>query len=80
MNNKKFEISNVLQQIIDGFGSIYVAFDFRFVGYNDNIDRCAFFEEINLGWYEMYISPYDDIYYPYWSQERVFWLGGIRNK
>jgi len=26
---------------------------FRFVDYNDNIDRCAFFEEINLGYYQM---------------------------
>ena len=22
----------------------------RFVDYNDNIDRCAFFEELNYGW------------------------------
>ena len=27
---------------------------FRFDGYNDNIDRCAFFYEINIGWYDMY--------------------------
>jgi len=27
--------------------------NFRFVDYNDNIDRCAFFEEINAGWYQM---------------------------
>ena len=25
----------------------------RFVDYNDNIDRCAFFEELNYGWYQM---------------------------
>jgi hypothetical protein len=25
----------------------------RFVDYNDNIDRCAFFEELNYGWYKM---------------------------
>ena len=25
----------------------------RFVDYNDNIDRCAFFEELNSGWYQM---------------------------
>jgi hypothetical protein len=23
------------------------------VNYNDNIDRCAFFEELNCGWYQM---------------------------
>ena len=28
----------------------------RFVDYNDNIDRCAFFWEINYGWYQMYYS------------------------
>ena len=38
--------------------------NFRFVEYNDNIDRCAFFEELNNGWYQMYIYPYDDMYYP----------------
>ena len=32
---------------------------FRFDGYNDNIDRCAFFYEINIGWYDMY-NP-DDV-------------------
>jgi len=26
---------------------------FRFVDYNDNIDRCAFFEELNVGYYQM---------------------------
>jgi len=25
----------------------------RFVDYNDDIDRCAFFEELNLGWIQM---------------------------
>ena len=33
---------------------------FRFDGYNDNIDRCAFFYEINNGWYQMY-DPDDDV-------------------
>ena len=27
---------------------------FRFHEYEDNIDRCAFFYEINRGWYDMY--------------------------
>ena len=44
--------------------------NFRFFEYNDNIDRCAFFEEINSGWYQMYIYPYDDMYLPIISQER----------
>jgi len=29
---------------------------FRFVDYNDNIDRCAFFEELNYGWCQMYYN------------------------
>ena len=29
-------------------------FYFRFSEYNDNIDRLAFFEELNYGWYQMY--------------------------
>jgi hypothetical protein len=49
--------------------------NFRFVHYNDNIDRCAFFEELNYGWYQMYIYPYDDMYYPTISDERKKWLG-----
>jgi len=49
--------------------------NFRFVQYNDNIDRCAFFEELNYGWYQMYIYPYDDEYYPTISDERKNRLG-----
>jgi hypothetical protein len=53
------------------------AINYRFVQYNDNIDRCAFFEELNYGWYQMYIYPYDDMYYPTISEERKKWLGGL---
>ena len=49
--------------------------NFRFIEYNDNIDRCAFFEELNYGWYQMYIYPYDDEYYPTISKERESRLG-----
>lgn len=32
------------------------------LNYDDNIDRCAFFEEINRGWYEMYVyDEYGDL-------------------
>ena len=50
--------------------SISNAVTFRMINYNDNIDRCAFFEEINSGWYQMYIYPYDDWYMPTISQQR----------
>jgi hypothetical protein len=37
-----------------GFEAIQDAIYFRFT-LEDNIDRCAFFEELSKGWYEMYI-------------------------
>ena len=52
------------------------AINFRFFEYNDNIDRCAFFEELNCGWYQMYIYPYDDWYHPTISAERKLFLSG----
>ena len=42
-----------LQRFFDGFDAIYNAIYFRF-DLQDNIDRCAFFYELNLGWYQMY--------------------------
>lgn len=44
--------------------------DFRLFDYNDNIDRCAFFEELNYGWYQMEIYPHDDLYLPTISEKR----------
>ena len=35
-------------------------FYFRFSEYNDNIDRGAFFEELNYGWLQMYSGMWDD--------------------
>ncbi len=50
-----------LQQFLEGFWCIYNAVYFRF-DLEDNIDRCAFFYELNIGWYEMYDPDYlDDI-------------------
>ena len=47
------------------------AIHFRIDRYEDNIDRCAFFYEINIGWYDMY--------HPENGDERDPWnyLGGI---
>ena len=53
------------------------AISYRFNHYTDNIDRCAFFEELNYGWYQMYIYPYDDMYIPTISKERESRLGGF---
>ena len=41
-----------MKNFLYGFHSIYFAIVFR-LDYNDNIDRCAFFEELNWGWNEM---------------------------
>ena len=56
---------------------------FRFVNYNDNIDRCAFFEELNYGWSQMLdeylmsqpnFDPYNlsgrDPYYSYMMRKK----------
>jgi len=51
------------------------AIHFRIDRYEDNIDRCAFFYEINNGWYEMYIYDFDDCYSPTISKERQLRLG-----
>jgi hypothetical protein len=56
--------------IEDCLWAVRNCFTFRFIHYDDNIDRLAFFEEINCGWYQMYIYPYDDLYVPIISEER----------
>jgi len=47
------------RRFLDGFDSIYVAIEFR-LDYNDNIDRCAFFEELNWGWRQMYLGGLEE--------------------
>jgi hypothetical protein len=42
-------------RFLDGFYAIQDAIYFR-LDYNDNIDRCAFFEELSYGWYQMYYN------------------------
>ena len=42
-----------LEHIHWGFDAILNAIYFRNT-LEDNIDRCAFFYELNCGWYEMY--------------------------
>jgi hypothetical protein len=49
------EMRSKWRRFLDGFDSIYVAIMFR-LDYNDNIDRCAFFCEINDGWRQMYLE------------------------
>ena len=69
MTNSTF-ITQMKAWIEDALWSWSNCISFRFVNYNDNIDRLAFFEELNNGWYHMYIYPYDDMYMPIISQER----------
>ena len=63
-------ISQMRRWIEDALWSWSNCISFRFINYNDNIDRLAFFEELNNGWYHMYIYPYDDMYMPIISDER----------
>ncbi len=52
-------IQSKLKQFLEGFWCIYNAIYFR-LDLVDNIDRCAFFYELNIGWYEMYDPDYLD--------------------
>ena len=63
-------ISQMRQWIDNSLWSVRNCISFRFIHYDDNIDRLAFFEELNNGWYHMYIYPYDDLYIPVISDER----------
>jgi hypothetical protein len=71
------------QWIEDAYWSWINCIDLRFVNYKDNIDRCAFFEELNCGWIQMqdeYImsqpgfDPYNlsgrDPYYTYMMRKK----------
>lgn len=67
-------MNKILAWIEDGLWAWRNGWSFRFNHYNDNIDRLAFFEEINNGWYHMYIYPYDDMYMPIISAQRKLFL------
>ena len=47
-----------------GFEAISNSIYFRFT-LDDNIDRCSFFYELNIGWYDMYGDPELDSRDPY---------------
>lgn len=47
-----------MKNFLYGFHSIYFAIVFR-LDYNDDIDRLAFFEELNYGWRKMYLEGFD---------------------
>ena len=63
-------ISQMRRWIEDSLWAVRNCISFRTDHYTDNIDRLAFFEELNCGWYQMYIYPYDDLYMPIISDER----------
>ena len=52
---------------IDGWQSVLNAIHYRFDSYEWQED---FWEEINIGWYQEYIFPYDSFYSPQISKER----------
>jgi hypothetical protein len=55
---------------VESCWSVQNVIHFRTDIYEERMDYCAFWEEINNGWYQMYIYPYDDWYNPYISPER----------
>ena len=53
------EVRKMVKDFLYGFCSIDFAIMFR-LDYNDDIDRLAFFEEINYGWRKMYLEGFDE--------------------
>jgi hypothetical protein len=47
-------MTDFLDWLEDAYWHWRHVFYFRFADYNDTIDRYAFFEELNIGWHEMY--------------------------
>lgn len=54
----------------EGFSSFYYAIRYRFEYYEWWDFKGDFWEEINSGWYQEYIFPYDDLYNPTVSKAR----------
>jgi hypothetical protein len=50
------ERGGLMKKFLEGFVSFEVAIYFRLDYNTDDLDRCAFFEEINSGWREMYLG------------------------
>ena len=69
----RFETQSKWRDFLDGFDYFWCAID----SYNDG-ERWGygdFWQDINVGWYDMYIYPYDDIFHPHLSDERVLRIG-----
>lgn len=63
-------IKKFLTQIIEGWKSVFYAIKYRFDEYEWWEWDCDFWTEINIGWYQEYIYPYDDWYGYTISKER----------
>lgn len=69
------QMRKILTDLRDGCGAFYNAINYRFDEYKWwEWDR-DFWEEINVGWYQMYIWPYDDWFNGNLSKERMLRLG-----
>ena len=54
----------IWQGIREGFSAFRLAIHYRYNDYG------CFWEELNIGWYQEYIFPYDDFYNAIISKER----------
>jgi hypothetical protein len=72
-NGMRFEEPTRLELFLDGFHDFWYALDC----YNDGHKwgYGEFWEALSSGWYDEYIYPYDDLYHPHLSDERVLRLG-----
>ena len=69
----RFETQSKWKDFLDGFNSFWSALDSYNAG--DEWGYREFWEDINVGWFDMYIYPYDDLYHPHLSDERVLRIG-----
>jgi hypothetical protein len=69
----RFETQSKWRDFLDGFHCICSALDSYNAG--DKWGYGEFWEDINVGWFDMYIYPYDDLYHPHLSDERVLRIG-----
>jgi len=69
----RFKNPTRLELFLDGFHDICYALEC----YNDGHrwGYGEFWEALSSGWYNEYIYPYDDLYHPHLSDERVLRLG-----
>ena len=69
-NKPMMALKQIWAGLQGGFASFNLAIYYRFDGYYRWEYDKDFWEELNIGWYQEYIFPYDDFYNAIISKER----------